>query len=110
MPSCFASRNSSGSRSGGSTARTGARRRWRLRPAPLLLITALAIPGIARAALIDCPPIATTEGAKVVVGEVRPIAHAAAGARLSPFEERRLVNAIHQQIGQLNAERPAETP
>jgi hypothetical protein len=68
----------------------------------------LAIPGIARAALIDCPPIATTEGAKVVVGEVRPIAHAAAGARLSPFEERRLVNAIHQQIGQLNAERPAE--
>src|SRR5919106_2330326 len=107
MPSCFASRNSSGSRSRGWTARTGARRPWRsarYRPAPLLLMAALLVPGIARAALIDCPPIATTEGAKVVVGEVRPIAQAAAGSSLSPFEERRLVNAIHQQIGQLNAE------
>jgi hypothetical protein len=71
-------------------------------------MAALLVPVIARAALIDCPPIATTEGAKVVVGEVRPIAQAAAGSSLSPFEERRLVNAIHQQIGQLNAERPAE--
>ena len=66
----------------------------------------LQLPGIAAAALIECPPISATPGSKVVVDEVRPAAGGAAA--LSAFEERRLQNAIHQQIGQLTAERPAE--
>lgn len=64
------------------------------------------MPEIAAAALVECPRIAATQGSKVVVDEVRPSDGAAAA--LSALEERRLQNAIHQQIGQLNAERPAE--
>ena len=56
--------------------------------------------------MVECPPISATQGSKVVVDEVRPAAGDAAA--LSAFEERRLQNAIHQQIGQLTAERPAE--
>ena len=56
--------------------------------------------------MVECPPISATPGSKVVVDEVRPAAGDAAA--LSAFEERRLQNAIHQQIGQLTAERPAE--
>jgi hypothetical protein len=41
-----------------------------------------------------------------VVDEVRP--SQGGGAALSAFEERRLQNAIHRQISQLSAERPAE--
>jgi hypothetical protein len=66
----------------------------------------LQLPGIAAAALVECPPISTTQGSKVVVDEVRPSDGGAAA--LSAFEERRLQNAIHQQISQLSAERPAE--
>ena len=64
------------------------------------------LPGIVAAALVECPPITATQGGKVVVDEVRPSTGGA--ATLSAFEERRLQNAIHQQIGELTAERPAE--
>jgi hypothetical protein len=66
----------------------------------------LQLPGMAAAALVECPPIAATPGSKVVVDEVRP--SAGGGAALSAFEARRLQNAIHQQIAQLSAERPAD--
>jgi hypothetical protein len=64
------------------------------------------LPGIAAAALVECPPISATHGGKVVVDEVRR--SEGDSATLSAFEERRLQNAIHQQIGELTAERPAE--
>jgi hypothetical protein len=70
------------------------------------LILTLQLPATAAAALIECPRIAATPGSKVVVDEVRPSDGGAAA--LSALEERRLQNAIHQQIGQLSAERPAE--
>jgi hypothetical protein len=89
------------------------RRRRSLRKLPsslgvaaLATVLTLQLPGIAAAALVECPPISATQGGKVVVDEVRPSAGAA--ATLSAFEERRLQNAIHQQIGELIAERPAE--
>jgi hypothetical protein len=93
--------------------RASLRRRSRFRRPPSNLAGAalagvliLQLPGIAAAALVECPPISGTQGSKVVVDEVRPAAGGA--AMLSAFEERRLQNAIHQQIGQLTAERPAE--
>jgi hypothetical protein len=64
------------------------------------------LPEIAAAALVECPPISATQGGKVVVDEVRRAEGDA--PTLSAFEERRLQNAIHQQISQLTAERPAE--
>jgi hypothetical protein len=70
------------------------------------LALTLQLPGAAAAALVECPRISATPGSKVVVDEVRPSDGGAAA--LSALEERRLQNAIHQQIGQLNAERPAE--
>jgi hypothetical protein len=88
------------------------RRSWRRGLASRRALAALGValslqlPGLAAAALIECPPISATRGSKVVVDEVRPAAGGAAA--LSAFEERRLQNAIHQQIGQLSAERPAE--
>jgi hypothetical protein len=88
------------------------RRRWprkgsnELAGVALGLALALQLPGIAAAALVECPPISATQGSKVVVDEVRPSDGGAAA--LSAFEERRLQNAIHQQISQLSAERPAE--
>jgi hypothetical protein len=88
------------------------RRSWpRKAPSELAAIAiglalTLQLPGIAAAALVECPPISNTPGSKVVVDEVRPSGGGAAA--LSAFEQRRLQNAIHQQIGQLSAERPAE--
>jgi hypothetical protein len=88
------------------------RRRWRHQAANELAVVAfglaltLQLTGRAAAALIECPRIAATSGSKVVVDEVRPSEGGA--ATLSALEERRLQNAIHQQIGQLNAERPAQ--
>ena len=63
---------------------------------------------MAAAALVECPAISDRTGVKVVVGDVRPIESSATGTALSPFEERRVLNAIHQQIGQLSAERPTD--
>jgi hypothetical protein len=87
------------------------RRRWRHKARNELAVVAfgvvltLQLTGPAAAALVECPRIAATSGSKVVV-EVRPSEGGA--ATLSALEERRLQNAIHQQIGQLNAERPAQ--
>lgn len=87
-------------------------RRWprkasnELRGIALGLALTLQLPGSAAAALVECPPISATQGSKVVVDEVRPSGGGAAA--LSAFEARRLQNAIHQQISQLSAERPAE--
>ena len=87
-------------------------RSWRRKARSELAATALGLalvlqlPAMAAAALVECPPISNTPGSKVVVDEVRPSGGGAAA--LSAFEQRRLQNAIHQQIGQLSAERPAE--
>ena len=88
---------------------SGSRRRsWRRRlaskraGAALGVVLILQLPGLAAAALVECPPIAATRGSKVVVDEVRPSDGGA--PTLSAFEARRLQNAIHQQISQLSAE------
>lgn len=78
----------------------------RLVRAGLGLILILQLSGTAGAALVECPPIFATPGSKVVVDEVRPSGGGVAA--LSAFAERRLQNAIHQQLSQLSAERPAE--
>ena len=72
----------------------------------LVLGPALHLPLPASAQLTECPSIARTAGAKVVVGDVRPVDGDAAA--LSQLDALRLQNAIRQQISQLNAERPAE--
>ena len=85
------------------------RRRRRIpgnRAGAALAVALALLPGVAAAALVECPPISATQGGKVVVDEVRRSAGDA--APLSAFEERRLQNAIHQQISELTAERPAE--
>ena len=92
--------------SGGRSSASPRRPPSSLAGAALGVALSVQLPGLAAAALVECPPISATQGSKVVVDEVRPAAGAA--APLSAFEERRLQNAIHQQIGQLSAERPAE--
>lgn len=107
MSSCTGSWRSSNAHCSVSRRRGNVRRPANeLARAALALILILPLPGTAAAALVECPRITATPGSKVVVDEVRPAD--GEGAALSALQERRVLNAIHQQLGQLNAERPAQ--
>lgn len=107
MSSCTGCSRSSDALCGAWTRRRrGFRPASELARAGLALVLSLQLPGIAAAALVECPRISATPGSKVVIDQVRRSDGTAAG--LSALDERRVLNAIHQQLSELNAGGPAQ--